>query len=55
MWPKMTEQKNLGCKNQTYQGQQFPNYDKIKEIVMEALIELDLVPKAQKKKVLETE
>jgi hypothetical protein len=50
----MAEQKNSGYKNQTCQNQQPPNYDKVKEIVMETLIELNLVPKAQKKKAIET-
>ena len=51
----MSEQKNPGCKNQNCPQQLPPNQEKVKEIVMETLIELGIVPKAQKKKAIETE
>ena len=48
----MVEQKNLETSSQTCQPRQSLTEEKIKEIVMETLIELDLVPKARKKKVI---
>ncbi len=52
----MSSQKNQTGQNQACyqprQNQQVITDQKVKEIVMETLIELDLIPKAQKKKAI---
>jgi hypothetical protein len=48
----MTKQNNSETANQTCPPRQSLTEEKIKEIVMETLIELDLVPKAKKKKAI---
>ena len=50
----MTQEKNSENTNQTSPPRQPLTDEKIKEIIIETLIELGLVPEAQKKKVITT-